>query len=774
MAESPIRFKAERVLANTPAVLRALPQWVCWAHVERQGTLTKEPVNARNGRPASVTNPKHWATFDLAMKRCAATDKVAGLGFVFSTDDPYCGVDLDDACDAQHELKPWALDIVTRLNSYTELSPSGLGVKVFLEASKPGPKCRRGWHDGEVEIYDSKRFFTVTGASLITVSCDVNARQAELLALYDELFGGDNVDARRRHRGASSGVSLSDDEIIKKASESKSGDKFQALMQGRWQDSFGSQSEADLSLVSRLAFYTKNPSQLDRIFRRSGLYREKWDERHGEHTYGEMTIGKALDTVTEQYDAARNGRRSRDRSRDADEPEPGTIDQETGRLMLCKARTLPTAKAFVDAFYRRPDGITLRHYGGLLMEWRENRYVEIEDAKIRHQLFPWLHDALLVGSDDEFPANPRHVNEALDSIKSHVYLPVAMTPPVWIGDVATPYLPMDIIPCKNMLLHLPTLTHVQPTPLLFNISALAYDHDPSAPPAQLWDNFLRQVFKDDFEASDLLQEWFGYCLTGDTSLQKMLLIVGPRRCGKGTIGRVLSHLVGPGNVCGPATSSFEGEFGLQQLIGKSVAIVSDARFTGKNIQTVIERLLCISGEDTMTVNRKFLSPVTMRLPTRFMFLTNELPRLSDASGALAGRFMLLQLTESFYGREDANLSERLYGEAPAILNWAIEGLQRLRQRGRFQQPSSVAEVIRDLEDLSSPVSVFVRERCRVGAGLRVPVDGLYSRWREWCTENGRGRPSNKQRFGRDLNAAVPGLARRQGTEGSFYEGIALQ
>ncbi len=133
-----------------------------------------------------------------------------------------------------------------------------------------------------------------------------------------------------------------------------------------------------------------------------------------------------------------------------------------------------------------------------------------------------------------------------------------------------------------------------------------------------------------------------------------------------------------------------------------------------------------SAVSTLTVDRKHLPSVTMRLPVRFMFLTNELPRLSDASGALAGRFVVLTLGKTFYGREDIGLTDRLLRELPGILLWALEGWLRLRQRGRFVQPSSMEDAIRNMEDLSSPVGAFVRERCDVGAGLRVWVDDLYN------------------------------------------------
>jgi len=305
------------------------------------------------------------------------------------------------------------------------------------------------------------------------------------------------------------------------------------------------------------------------------------------------------------------------------------------------------------------------------------------------------------------------------------------------------------------------------------MNALTFDYNADAAPPARWLAFLDQLWWNDAESIALLQEWFGYSLIPDTSQQKMLLIVGPRRSGKGTIARIQRRLVGVVNVVGPTTNSLAGPFGLQPLIGKSLAIVSDARFNGDNVPIVTERLLCISGEDTLTIDRKFLGAVSMRLPTRFMFLTNELPRLSDASTALAGRFLILQLTQSFYGVEDLTLTETLSAELPGILLWALEGWDRLHARGYFVQPASVADAIADLEDLGSPVREFVRECCTVLPELRIRMDVLYAAWEIWCAQTGR-KATTRQRFGRDLSSAIPGIKRRRDTGfNTFYDGLSL-
>jgi putative DNA primase/helicase len=194
------------------------------------------------------------------------------------------------------------------------------------------------------------------------------------------------------------------------------------------------------------------------------------------------------------------------------------------------------------------------------------------------------------------------------------------------------------------------------------------------------------------------------------------------------------------------------------MIGKPLAIISDARLSGRADQHVIaERLLSITGEDLQTIDRKYRESWTGTLPTRFLILTNELPRIADSSGALASRFIVLTLTQSFLGREDHGLTDRLLVELPGILNWAIEGWERLRDRGRFIQPASSAEAMQDLEDLGSPIGAFVRERCTLGAGKTVQCSTLFDAWKTWCEDQGRDHPGTAQTFGRDLRAVVPGI-----------------
>jgi|GEM_PF-6878810 len=258
------------------------------------------------------------------------------------------------------------------------------------------------------------------------------------------------------------------------------------------------------------------------------------------------------------------------------------------------------------------------------------------------------------------------------------------------------------------------------------------------------------------------------------------MLIGPPRSGKGTLARILILVLGPRNVAGPTLSSFATNFGLWPLLGKRLALISDARITGRTDSApVIERLLSISGEDVLTVDRKNLPPVSSKLDTRLMLLSNELPRLGDSSAALASRMVILGLSRSWLGKEDPRLTARLTAELPGILvHFALPGWRMLQEDGCFRQPGSGAELVEELESLSSPILAFVQERCVEDEGASVEVQLLFAEWLRWCEAMHRENPGDCQTFGRNLRAALPHLRlerpRRGGERVRVYEGIRVR
>jgi putative DNA primase/helicase len=430
------------------------------------------------------------------------------------------------------------------------------------------------------------------------------------------------------------------------------------------------------------------------------------------------------------------------------------------------------------------------------MAWDDSHWRELDDQQVRASLYKLLEHADYLhtapnGASEERPWAPtaRKVSDLMQAIAAVTHLSPRTDPPVWLGPPVDALAPgsshpgavpvgrhSPIVACTNGLLKVADRTLTSLTPGFFNLVSVPFDYDPHAT-APTWRTFLERAWPDDPASIESLQEWFGYVLSGRTDQQKILLIVGPTRSGKGTIARVLASLVGAGNMAGPTLASLGSNFGLSPLLDKSLAVISDARLAGRDGHQVVERLLTISGEDTIDVDRKFRDPWTGKLPTRLMILSNELPNFGDSSGVIARRFIVLNMTVSWLGKEDTGLTDKLTAEMPGILNWALDGLDRLMRNGRLTEPESSREAVTTMQDTASPVSAFVRECCTTGPDQAVPVDELWQAWKDWAEDSGH-RPGTKQLLGRNLLSVVPQLQRSKprgpdGKQVPTYLGVSL-
>ena len=438
------------------------------------------------------------------------------------------------------------------------------------------------------------------------------------------------------------------------------------------------------------------------------------------------------------------------------------------------------ARGFLDRHHRHAATRTLRYHRDAWHAWDCAAYREVPATELRARIAGFAEGVLdahnaaalaawaAAGGEGEEPKAKRVtrnlVGDVLQALGAETLLPAAVAAPVWV-DGATGPPARECLFAANGTVHLPVLVaggpdfRTPPDPRLFSTTALPFDFDPGAPAPAEWLRFVRALWPSDPQSISLLQEWFGYCLTPDTRQQKVLLVVGPGRSGKGTAARILTRLVGPANTAAPTLGSLAERFGLAPLVGKSLAVIGDGHLSNRADAAVItERLKSISGEDLQTVDRKNREPVDVRLGVRFLILTNEVPRLSDASGVIASRLLLLRTAESHLGKEDLGLEDRLAAELPGILLWAIEGWKRLRDRGRFVQPTAGAEVLRDMEELASPIKGFVRDRCGLGPKRSAAIPDLYRAWQFWCSENGFQHPGPANLFARNLRSAFPALA----------------
>jgi len=508
----------------------------------------------------------------------------------------------------------------------------------------------------------------------------------------------------------------------------------------------------------------------------------------------DLYVREGAEAVKVAIDAARTAAASEPEMGETDGQVPGDAPTRSG-ISITKSAPLKTAQSFIKYQYQYGGTRTLHYNGGLFYVWTGTHYVRVAEERIKSELYMslsrgkiWVRKPLIFSEEESdcrgwvaYTFNPKRkdVDEVLAALKAAAYCTNAQSPK-WFGECdGSTYAEEELIAFNNGVLHVPTDTFLDHSPSFFNTNAVPFDYNPNAGDPVKWNKFLDALWDDDLESRDTLQEIMGLLLLPDTKHQKIFGIVGPKRAGKGVIARVIRGLLGLENIAAPTLASLSTNFGMSSLIGKRAAIISDARLGGRADQhTIAERLLSISGEDTIDIDRKFLPVWTGTLAVRFVILTNEVPRIADMSGALPSRLIFLELKESFYGREDMGLTAKLLNELPSIALWAIRGWKRLQERGYFRQPSSAQEIAREMEDLSSPVGAFVRECCVMGVGKEIVKQQMFKAYQLWSRDGGKTITATGATFGRDLLSATHRKVtsrqpRDAGERQRVYAGITL-
>jgi putative DNA primase/helicase len=451
------------------------------------------------------------------------------------------------------------------------------------------------------------------------------------------------------------------------------------------------------------------------------------------------------------------------------------------QILPSPAAPMAVARQFVERrclYNGAAEQLTLQYWHGCWWIWRTTHWVEVAERVIRARLYAFTEYAFYSDEAEAKPwlPNRKKIGDLLEALSGIVILSDEFEQPCWIDGRETG----PIVALTNGLLDIASRQLLPHSPLYFGQVSVAFPYDPAASEPRKFLDFLDALWPDDPEAIDLVGEMYGYIISGRTDLHKICMLVGPTRGGKGTLARLLQTLIGKQNACGPTLSSLGTEFGLGPLLGKSLAVISDVRFAGKNSEVAVERLLSISGEDTITVNRKYREQWTGKLPTRFLILSNLLPKLTDASNAIIGRIVLATSKLSWLGREDYQLENKIRSsDMPGILNFSLEGLRRLTidNDNQFTRLQSSEDAVTTLRDLASPVAAFVRERCKLGSAEENDVDELYKAFKQWADTN-EYLKMDKGHFGRDLRAACPSVKKtrpRDGTRRRFvYAGITLR
>jgi putative DNA primase/helicase len=448
---------------------------------------------------------------------------------------------------------------------------------------------------------------------------------------------------------------------------------------------------------------------------RGGVHSDAWNLANRKGWTAATVIGTALaNGAKEPWTVVEDRRETPEGS--AETPAPGELPPPSEPLAV--ARELVAVNGAPGAWWR-----------GDLYEWRGTHWTPIEDSAVERWVWLATEHAKYWGADGKgglelkkWSPNPRKVSDVVRALSRAL--------------IQRNGEPVRALAFANGVLELDGRQLLPHSRERFNLHSLPFAYDPAAT-APRWRGFLGEVLPGDEQAQDFLAEWFGYVLSGRTDQQKMASLIGKPRSGKSTITRVLAAMLGPEGVTGTDLGSIGSDFGRADLIGKSLALMGDVRWNARNAGEAVPFLLRIIGEDVMTVRRKYREDWTGRLGTRFMMTGNDTPTFSDRSGAMADRMIHVVFPVSFYGREDFGLETALRAELPGVLNWALDGLDRLNRQGRFTEPASGRGEDEAVRRASNPIAAFVDDFCVLDPGAEIDLDHLFLKWQCWCAAEGR-------------------------------------
>ncbi|MBF0196854.1 MAG: hypothetical protein HQL32_04055 [Planctomycetes bacterium] len=330
------------------------------------------------------------------------------------------------------------------------------------------------------------------------------------------------------------------------------------------------------------------------------------------------------------------------------------------------------------------------------------------------------------GIIEPFAVETKKITEVRNALKNLILVPEneSLTTNRWLNNRTD-----KMLNFKNGLLNINNHNLEPHTLEYFSTNQLEVDYDPNAE-CPIWKRCLSDWFGEDDHAKetiDSLRRLFRYYITGESDQQKGGLFVGKPRAGKGITTTILKAIIGKSNCASPSLSQLGENFGLSSLLGKTLAIVGDASL-GKRSDAgaIVETLKKITGGDSVDINRKNREYISVELPTRFVITCNQVNDLPDSSGAFASRWIIVPFENSFLGEEDKNLINKLITELAGIVRWSLEAKAQLFE-SRGGKACRAA-----LEELTSPLAVFIREECVVGKEKSINTHELYDMFKDWC------------------------------------------
>jgi putative DNA primase/helicase len=609
--------------------------------------------------------------------------------------------------------------VLDAIHTYAELSPSGTGLHIIGRGSLPPGARRRG----PLEVYDSGRYFAMTGHRLPDSPIELSDCTAALTEWHARMFGGNGGNGHHAEARRATPSIDDDGALIDRARLARNGAKFATLWAGDW-SGYPSQSEADGALCMMLAFWTdRDGARVDRLFRQSGLMRDKWDEQRGAQTYGERTIATAIVTCSETY---------ADRPNTTDVGAPASVERRTFNLT-------DSGNAEFLAF-RHGHDLRFDHRRGRWLLWREGRWRSNMDPEIRRLAKTTMRQRFRDAAKLEDPdARSRAAKWAIASesrvrLDALVHLaqveqPIADDGIGWDSDPG-------LLGTLNGVVDLRTgvLRPARREDRMTLVTSVAYD--PNAQ-SHLWENALKTILLDE-ALIQFVQVAVGYSATGDTREDRWFLPSGSGRNGKGTLLQPIAHALGdyalelPGAVFDQRAD--RSPYELSYLPGRRFVTSSES---GDTIRLNHDRIKQLTGGDSVSAANKYEKAFTFEPTCKLWLACNKKPRTTDDTAAFWARVLMVPFTVSFVGKEDRSLRPALVGDPvhqAAVLAWIVRGAVRYYAEGLPEPPSAVRAATHAYRQECDPLAAFVDEACDLNASAQVGARELFEHYARWAND----------------------------------------
>jgi putative DNA primase/helicase len=761
---------------NVPKELKDLRRWVCFkVEGTNNGKTTKRPYNPLNGVLARVNNSLTWSTFDIAIKGCLKYN-CHGIGFVLG--DGIFGIDLDNHVNENGEMdmtpsefKELADEFITKLNSYAETSQSGNGIHIICQGKLPKGARRKGC----IEMYDSDRYFAFTGNVINNVP--IYNREEEVKELWEKYVNVKNASNFNSNSNFYTsnpnceGLKLTDEEIIDTAINSANGNVFYKYYHdGDLSMDKNDHSAADMAFTNLLAFWcNKDIEQMDRIFRNSALMRDKWDEKRGALTYGEITLNRACDTVINGYVKPKpvEGKLSIGNNNDDNKM---NLDENGEPIFRIKKifgsypyTDTGNATRFYDYFgelfkYNVTDnhfmywtGKTwISDFKGIIRKYA-NKFIDIlkdEEKRIEENIEklksnPDENAKKIADLEEVLKAAKKNSNRVANKAGKDAMLYEFQS----LKDVPIQSSEFDkndyLLNTASGIVNLKTgeISDFDKDLLLSKNTNTEVSYETP----EVWLKFLYSVFDNgnDKDTQDMilsLQTCLGYSISGSTKEEVMFLLYGGGSNGKTTLTEAICQIIGDYSDTVKSDTLMQQKV-VNNTVSYTLAKLRKVRFvqtgeTDEGGKLAEGQVKIMTGSDTIAARFAYGREFSYKPNFKIWMSTNNKPIIVGQDDGIWRRMFMFPFLNSFTGdKKDKDLGDKLRREYPKILGWIIKGFLRYLELGDLYETQKQKDAKKSYKEKMDVIAQFIEKECLIGEGYQTECKVLYAHYKNWAKDN---------------------------------------